>query len=59
MWKVMQVEGPVVCVGREEVLQALNEMKTEKAGFGMPALSIVVPIFKGKVISRTVVAIEL
>ena len=25
------VEGPVVCVGREEVLQALNEMKTGKA----------------------------
>ena len=25
------VEGPVVCVGREEVLQALNEMKTIKA----------------------------
>ena len=25
------VEGPVVCVGREEVLQALNEMKSEKA----------------------------
>ena len=24
------VEGPVVCVGREEVLQALNEMKTGK-----------------------------
>ena len=24
------VEGPVVCVSREEVLQALNEMKTEK-----------------------------
>ena len=22
------VEGPVVCVGREEVLQALSEMKT-------------------------------
>ena len=22
------VEGPVVCVSREEVLQALNEMKT-------------------------------
>ena len=22
------VEGPVVCVGREEVLQALNEIKT-------------------------------
>ena len=25
------VEGPVVCVSREEVLQALNEMKTGKA----------------------------
>ena len=25
------VEGPVVCVSREEVLQALNEMKTRKA----------------------------
>ena len=25
------VEGPVVCVGIEEVLQALNEMKTGKA----------------------------
>ena len=25
------VEGPVVCVRREEVLQALNEMKTGKA----------------------------
>ena len=25
------VEGLVVCVGREEVLQALNEMKTGKA----------------------------
>ena len=24
------VEGQVVCVNREEVLQALNEMKTEK-----------------------------
>ena len=24
------VEGPVVCVSREEVLQALNEMKTVK-----------------------------
>ena len=24
------VEGPVVCVSREEVLQTLNEMKTEK-----------------------------
>ena len=24
------VEGPVVCVGREEVLQALNKMKTGK-----------------------------
>ena len=24
-------EGTVVCVGREEVLQALNEMKTGKA----------------------------
>ena len=76
------VEGPVVCVSREEVLQASNEMKTGKApgpsvvsleliaasggvgiqvlaeicqkvidGCGMPsewALSIVVPIFKGK-----------
>ena len=76
------VEGPVVCVCREEVLQALSELKTEKApgpsevslglitagggvgkqvmavicqrvldGFGMTAewaLSIVVPIFKGK-----------
>ena len=76
------VEGPVVCVSREEVLQALNGMKTGKVpgpsdmslefidasrevgiqataeicqkvldGFGMPAewaLSIVVPIFKGK-----------
>ena len=76
-------EGSVVCVSREEVLQALNEMKTGKApgpsevsleliaaiggaiikvmdkicqkvldGFGIPvelALSIVVPIFKGKV----------
>ena len=76
------LEGPVVCVSREDVLQALNEMKTGKApgrsgvsleliaasggvgikvmaeicqkvldGFGMPAewaLSMVVPIFKGK-----------
>ena len=25
------VESPVVCVGREEVLQALNEMKTGKS----------------------------
>ena len=25
------VEGPLVCVSREEVLQALNEMKTGKA----------------------------
>ena len=25
------VEGPVVCVNREEALQALNEMKTRKA----------------------------
>ena len=25
------VEGPVVCVSRVEVLQALNEMKTRKA----------------------------
>ena len=25
------VEGPVVCVSREEVLQEVNEMKTEKA----------------------------
>ena len=25
------VEGPVVCVSREEVLQASNEMKTGKA----------------------------
>ena len=25
------VEGPVVCVSREEVLQALNKMKTGKA----------------------------
>ena len=25
------VEGQVVCVGREEVLQALNEMKTRKS----------------------------
>ena len=25
------VEGPVVCVSREEVLQALNERKTGKA----------------------------
>ena len=25
------VKGPVVCVGREEVLQALNEMKSGKA----------------------------
>ena len=24
------VEGPVVCLGREEVLQALKEMKTGK-----------------------------
>ena len=24
------VEGPVVCVGREEVLQALNEVKADK-----------------------------
>ena len=87
------VEGPVVCVSREEELQALNEIKTGKApgpsevsleliaacggigiqviseicekvldGFGMPAewaLSIVVPIFKGKVISGTVAASEL
>ena len=26
------VEGPVVCVSREEVLQALNEMKTGSNG---------------------------
>ena len=26
-----KVEGPVVCVNREEVLQALNKMKVEKA----------------------------
>ena len=25
------VEGPVICVSREEMLQALNEMKTGKA----------------------------
>ena len=25
------VEGPVVCVGREQVLQALNELQTGKA----------------------------
>ena len=25
------VEGPVVCVNREELLQALNEMKTGRA----------------------------
>ena len=25
------VEGPVVCVGREEVLQALNDVKRGKA----------------------------
>ena len=25
------VEGPIACVSREEVLQALNEMKTGKA----------------------------
>ena len=25
------VEGPVVCVSREEVLQALNKMKTGEA----------------------------
>ena len=25
------VEGPVVCVGREDVLQALNKMKSGKA----------------------------
>ena len=25
------VEGPVFCVSREEVLQAINEMKTGKA----------------------------
>ena len=24
------VEGPIVCVGREEVFQALNQMKTGK-----------------------------
>ena len=30
MWKKMQ-RGQVVCVSREEVQQALNEMKTEKA----------------------------
>ena len=29
--KVDAVEGPVVCVSREEVLQAFNEIKTEKA----------------------------
>ena len=29
--EVEAVEGPVVCVSREEVLQALNEMKTGKA----------------------------
>ena len=75
-----EVEGPVACVSREEVFQALHEMKTGKAsgpleesleliaanggvgihvmaeicqkvldGFGMPALSLVVPFFKGKV----------
>ena len=76
------VEGPVVCVSREDVLQVLNKVKTGRApgpsdvlpeliaasggvgiqvmsevcqrvldGFGMPAewaLSIVIPIFKGK-----------
>ena len=26
-----EVEGPLVCVSREEMLQALNEMKTGKA----------------------------
>ena len=80
--EVDAVEDPVVCVCTEEVLQALNELKTGKSpgpsevslgliaasrgvgiqmmaeicqnvlsGFGMPAewaLSIVVPIFKGK-----------
>ena len=29
--EVDAVEGPVVCVSREEVLQALREMKTGKA----------------------------
>ena len=56
------VEGPVVCVSREEELQALNEMKAGKApghsevsleliaasgGVGIQVM-IVVPIFKGK-----------
>ena len=33
MWREMQSVdvGPVVCVSRKEVLQALNEMKTDKA----------------------------
>ena len=33
------VEGPVVCVGREEVLQALNEIKTGIA-FGPSEVSL-------------------
>ena len=50
------VEGPIVCVCREEVLQALNEMKTGKAHGPSEvslqltaewALSMFVPIFKG------------
>ena len=35
------VEGPVFCVSREEVLQALNEMKTGKAP-GPSAVSLLV-----------------
>ncbi|XP_068741970.1 uncharacterized protein [Montipora capricornis] len=54
------VEGPVERVSREEVVKAMGEMKAGKAagpsegvldGKGMPdewAMSVVVPIFKGK-----------
>ena len=76
--EVDAVEGPVVCVCREDVLQALYEIRKKTwtftsiigwlkyvrdlDGFGMLAdwsVSIVVPIFKERVISETVAAMNL
>ena len=42
------VEGPVVCVSREEVLQALNEIKTGKAP-GPSEVSLELIVGRGRV----------
>ena len=50
------VEGPVVCIGREEVLQALDEMKTGK-GSGHAGISLELTVARWEVVNQMMTGI--